>query len=109
MNIFDCSERLVAMHTGHTDNPHVSSSEGAQKSSVRSKEKIMLKDFLSDLAKGLAKFFAGLLVPVCMIIVGAAIVALSFHFQIALLLWIGVALVLSGVVWGFLYLVWHSQ
>ncbi len=68
----------------------------------------MIKDFFTDIAKDLLKAAAGLIIPVSMVLVGTGLVALSFKFEMEILLWLGGVVALCGLIWGAILLLWHS-
>ncbi len=68
----------------------------------------MIKDFFTDIAKDLLKAAAGLIIPVSMVLVGTGLVALSFKFEMEILLWLGGVVALCGLIWGAILLLWYS-
>ena len=56
----------------------------------------MFKDFLV----GLFASVLWLVPPVLLVAAGGALVGLGFKFALAIVGWIGAALVLAGIVWG---------
>lgn len=56
----------------------------------------------------LLKFLAGLLVPVLLIVVGAALAGAGFNYGLPVVGWAGAAILAAGVVWGALLVLFAS-
>ncbi len=69
----------------------------------------MIKDMLKDIVKDLLKFLAGLVVPVCMMFVGAALVGIGFHFEVSILLVVGGVIALCGLLWAVFLVLFASH
>lgn len=52
--------------------------------------------------KDLARFLVGLLMPFVLIAGGGTLVGWAVSIEVTFLIWIGLAMIAAGVLWGFL-------
>ena len=57
-------------------------------------------DFLKDIAKSLISGFLAVLIPIGMVIGGAALIGVAVDNEWTILAWIGGGLLIAGLVWG---------
>lgn len=56
----------------------------------------------------LARFLVGLFMPVFLIIGGGALAGVGINNSWAIIGWIGVAMVIAGIIWGLFLFLWAS-
>ena len=58
--------------------------------------------------KRLLHFLVGIFMPVILIAGGAGLIGIAISYEVAFLLYVGLALIAAGVLWGFLLFMWAS-
>ena len=65
-------------------------------------------DLLKDILKTIASGITQLLIPILMVIGGAALAGYGIDNDLRTLAWIGGGLLLAGLIWGALLYLFHS-
>ena len=50
--------------------------------------------------KDIARFLVGLLMPLILIAGGAGLIGIGMTYEIVILVWVGLALIAAGLLWG---------
>ena len=58
--------------------------------------------------KNLFRFLVGLFMPVFLILGGGALTGFALNNAFALLVWVGLAMIAAGVLWGLVLFFWAS-
>ena len=58
--------------------------------------------------KSLFRFLVGLFMPVFLIIGGGALIGLALNYEVTFLIWVGLAMIAAGVLWGLVLFFWAS-
>ena len=58
--------------------------------------------------KNLARFLVGLFMPVFLIGGGGALIGTALNYEIAMLVWVGLAMVGAGILWGLFLFFWAT-
>ena len=59
--------------------------------------------------KGIARFLLGLFMPLILIAGGAGLIGVGMTYEIVILVWVGLALIAAGIIWGLILYFWAES
>lgn len=59
--------------------------------------------------KDIARFLVGLLMPLILIAGGAGLIGIGMTYEIVILVWVGLALIAAGLLWGMILYFWADS